>query len=341
MRDHYIRFTNVDSVAETDRGLLAQLHGELLRVDLVREDLVRLKISRGRMFDESPTYAVCVDPLAEPVPFTAERHDDHVLLRTSELVVTLWLNPFRLDVHRTDGTAVVETSADSDGGYWAYATLNDAFTLRRRCRPEDAVYGLGEKTGGHNRRGRDFTLWNTDVLNPTATGEFTAGRPGDDPRSDRTSTEFDPYYVSIPFLYHQSVPAGTMAASFVDNGYRGSYEFTSAQEYRVSFEGGQYTEYVFAGPDMPQILSAYTWLAGRAQLPPLWALGYHQSRWFDYTQEAVEKLGQRHRDDEIPCDALWLDINYMDEYRVFTWDDGASLTPRRCCAGCGTTASES
>jgi alpha-glucosidase len=71
---------------------------------------------------------------------------------------------------------------------------------------------------------------------------------------------------------------------------------------------------------MPEILTAYTWLTGRTAPPPLWSLGYHQCRWFDYTQDAVEGLAQRHRDEGIPCDALWLDIDYMDGYRVFTWN---------------------
>ena len=120
----------------------------------------------------------------------------------SALVVSVWLEPFRLDAHRTDGTPIVEAAADADGNYWTYATLNDAFTLRRRCRPEDAIYGLGEKSGRQNRRGRDFTLWNTDILNPCETREFTGNAP-DDPRCDRRSAEFDPFYVRIPFFYHQ------------------------------------------------------------------------------------------------------------------------------------------
>ena len=318
-----MRFVRVDSVADNARGLSAELHGERLRIDVVRDDVVRVKISRGGTFDESPTYALCVDPLSEHVEFTVQRADGVVRLRTSALVVALWLDPFRLDVHRTDGSPVVETAPDAEGRYWAYATLNDAFTMRRRCRQEDPIYGLGEKTGHHNRRGRDFTLWNTDVLNPDSSGEFTAGRSAGDPRSDRTSTEFDPYYVSIPFFYHQAYPAGSMAASFVDNGYRAGYDFTHAEEYRISFAGGQYTEYIFAGPDMPEILSAYTWLTGRTAPPPLWSLGYHQCRWFDYTQDAVERIAARHRENGIPCDALWLDIGYMDGYRVFTWDTEA------------------
>jgi alpha-glucosidase len=74
---------------------------------------------------------------------------------------------------------------------------------------------------------------------------------------------------------------------------------------------------------MADILEAYTWLTGRIALPPLWALAYHQSRWFQYTQDGVEELARRHREHGIPCDALWLDIEYMDGYRVFTWDPEA------------------
>jgi len=320
-----LRFERVDSVEETDRGLVAALHGERLRVDVLRDDVVRLKISRGGAFDESPTYAVCAD-LPDPPGFTVERGDDAVRLRTPALTVSIGLDPFRIDVHRPDGSAIIETARDEDG-FCAYSTLNDAFEIRRRCRPDDGFYGLGEKGGSHNRRGRDFTLWNTDVLSPEATAEFRAGRDPGDPRADRTSTEFDPYYVSIPFFYHQAHPGRAVMGSFVDNGYRGHYDFTGPHEYAIRFEGGQYTEYVFAGPRMAGVLEAYTWLTGRMALPPLWALGYHQCRWFDYTQDAVEALAERHRELAVPLDVLWLDIDYMDGYRVFTWKADAFPDP--------------
>ncbi len=318
--EHYVRFERAGDVTRTASGMRAAVHGEVLEVDVVRADVVRIRISRGGRFEESPTFAVCVDPLAAPVEFDVAEGDGVARLATSALVVSLWLDPFRIDVHRTDGSPVIETAADDAGRYWAYATLNDAFVVRRKARVEDAVYGLGEKTGSHNRRGRDFTLWNTDVLSPTASGEFTATRDADDPRADETSVEFDPYYVSIPFFYHQAYPSGAMAGSFVDNGYRATYDFAPARELAFRFQGGQYCEYVFAGPGMPAILEAYTWLTGRTAPPPLWALGYHQCRWFDYSQDQVEALGRRHRDAGIPCDVLWLDIDYMDGYRVFTWN---------------------
>ncbi len=326
--EHYLRFSTVDSVAEVPTGLLAHLHGgqphgEQLRIEPVRPDVVRLKISRAGVFDEEPTYAVCVDPLAEQPAYEVRRDDaaGTVTLATDALVVTLGLDPFRIDVHRPDGSPVIETATDWGDRPWAYATVNDAWTLRRRCSPEDPFYGLGEKTGRFNRRGRDFTNWNTDVLDPALSLEFTAGREPGDLRGDRTSTEYDPYYMTIPFFYHQRGPGGPMSASFVDNGYRSHLDFTKDEEYAVQVEGGQYTEYVFGGPSMAAILEAYTWLTGRMAVPPLWALGFHQCRWFDYDQESFEAVAARLREADVPCDVLWLDIDYMDGFRVFTWDD--------------------
>jgi len=321
--DHYQRLMRVDSVEETPTGLLAHLGRELLRVEPVRTDVVRLRISRGGVFDETPTYAVCVDPLAAQPAFEV-RHDDEagtVALVTDALVVTVGLDPFRLDVHRPDGTPVVETATDRAGRPWTYATINDAWTLRRRCAPEDPFYGLGEKTGRFNRRGRDFTNWNTDVLDPTSAAEFTAGREPGDLRADRTSTEYDPYYMTVPLLYHQRGPGGAMGASFFDNGYRSHVDLTGEEVYAVQAEGGHYTEYVFAGPTMAGILEAYTWLTGRMAVPPLWALGFHQCRWYAYDQGSFEAVADRLRELDIPCDSMWLDIDYMDGFRVFTWDE--------------------
>jgi alpha-glucosidase len=167
--DNYLRWQRVDSVIQTPTGILAELHGEQLKIDVVRADVLRIKISRGGVFDDPPTFAVCVDPLIAPAEFSVERGGDAVRLTTAACVASLWLNPFRIDVHRSDGSPVIETARDADGHFWAYATLNDAFTIRRRCRQEDAIFGLGEKTGRHNRKGRDFTMWNTDVLSPYET----------------------------------------------------------------------------------------------------------------------------------------------------------------------------
>jgi alpha-glucosidase len=224
--DHFVRFERVDDVRETGRGLLADVHGEQLRIDVVRSDVVAVQVSRGGVFDESPTFAVHVDPLALPVDLAVERGDGVVRVRTSGLVVSLWLDPFRLDVHRPDGSPGRRDGPGRAGPVvavrHAQRRLDAAPALRRRRR---RARPGGEGRAG-DRKGRDFVLWNTDVLDPARTAEFRAGRAPDDPRADMTSPEFDPYYVSIPFFHHQRVD-GAVSASFVDDGHRGHYDFTA------------------------------------------------------------------------------------------------------------------
>ncbi len=311
--------TEVKNIKHNVRGILAEVDAELLRIDVIRDDILRIKLSKGGVFDEAPTFAVCAD-LSSDVPcFEVEVGEKGVKICTSKMVLTLELSPFRLDVQRTDGSFIFETGLNQDGIPEFYASLNNEFVIRKHCMREDAFYGLGEKTGRLNRKGQDFTLWNTDVLNPTATGEFKAKHAVGDPRADQTSTEFDPYYVSIPFFYHMMAD-NQAAGFFVDNGYRARFDFSPHTAYSYHFLGGQYTEYIFAGPSMADILEGYTWLTGRMQPPPLWALGYHQCRWHAYNQETLEALAIKQRQAHIPCDALWLDIDYMDGYRVFTWN---------------------
>lgn len=320
---YFRRFCAITGVERIARGVELAVDEEFrekLRVEVIRDGIIRLKMSRHCLFDDRPTFAVCAPIDAETPKFSVEENDEFVRVATSEMRVTVYRTPFHIDAHRADGSVIFESFIDEDGDPWAYAVLNETFVVRRRCRREDAFLGLGQKTGAFNRRGRNFELWNTDVMNPNVAGGFDQKVHSDDPRCDPTSTEFDPYYISIPFFYHLPDQTGAMAGFFFDNGYRGAFEFARPLEFIVSFEGGQYTEYVFAGSTMEKILGDYTWLTGRMQPPPLWSLGYHQCRWFAYTQEAIEKLAETHRRRKIPCDSIWLDIDYMDGYRVFTWN---------------------
>ena len=119
----------------------------MLRIDLVREDVLRVTISREGCSTRHRRTPCASTPSSGSPSSPSTGEDGVVRLRTRAMVVTLWLDPLRLDVHRPDGSTVVETARDEEGRSWAYATLNDAFTFRRTCRPEDAVFGLGEKGG--------------------------------------------------------------------------------------------------------------------------------------------------------------------------------------------------
>ncbi|MGC4095437.1 MAG: glycoside hydrolase family 31 protein [Polyangiaceae bacterium] len=309
---HFVGLGAVRRVQQSARGLLVELDDEQFRVDVVRADILRLKISQGGVFDENPSFAACFVAEAPP-PFQLRDSAELLELTTSELLLRLYKQPFEFEVLRRDGTPLVERPQHGAG----YSRLNDSFLLQRKRARFDSLYGLGERTGPFERRGQRYTLWNVDVL---ADDVLRQNRLFDkDTSLTGKSTRFDPYYANIPFFYHARPADGfAMGGFFIDNGYKGEVDFGD-DALRLRFDGGQYTEYVFAGPSMAAVLEAYTYVTGRMPLPPLWSLGHHQCRWHDYSDAEVIALGRRYRAHDIPCDSLWLDIGYMDGYRVFSW----------------------
>lgn len=72
--------------------------------------------------------------------------------------------------------------------------------------------------------------------------------------------------------------------------------------------------------DTPQeVVMTLSSLTGRMELPPLWSLGYQQCRFSYYPQEQVTEVADKMRSHKIPCDVIWMDIDYMDRYKVFTY----------------------
>ncbi len=313
--EYSILLEKVTGWRKTRRGVELTVDQEQVRFDFVMNDLVRIKVSHGGEFDASPTFAVVQDEFGSP-DVTVRKTPKGLVLRSIGLAVRVGFDPFSFDVFRADGSAVLRSVPGE-----AYRFLNNQWCVRRRKHPEDVILGLGEKTQPFNHNGRRVSMWNTDVLAPTAAG---AGPERDDPNSplNPTSDRFDPYYMSINLHYHlpHKTP-GVAAASFVDCGYKINYDFSNRSFYEIHGEGGQLTEYVFGGPTIKSILQQYTELTGRMEPPPLWALGHHQCRWHDYSESDVRRLARTYRRKKLPCDTLWLDIDYMDGYRVFTWNE--------------------
>ncbi len=317
-RSRFIPLGDVLFVEKTTRGILLGVGEEKFRADVIRPDLLRLKISQSGQFDETPTFAPSFR-MPEPVAFRVTEDPSSIILDTGRVRLVVARRPFTLSAYRSDGTVIFEDQSDESGSL-GYRHLNDSFIVTRRIAPHDSVYGLGQKTGRFDRRGRKLVFWNTDVLSPDA---IRAQRLHEaDASLNGRSTSFDPYYTSIPFFYHcrASATDAKMAGFFVDNAYKGVVDLAKDKTYSYSFSGGQYTEYVFAGPGMREILADYTFVTGRMSAPPIWALGHHQCRYHDYTEEQILDIGRAYRERQIPCDVLWLDIDHMDGFRVFTWD---------------------
>eukprot|EP00033_Pygsuia_biforma_P001531 GCRY01001726.1.p1 GENE.GCRY01001726.1~~GCRY01001726.1.p1 ORF type:complete len:887 (+),score=268.23 GCRY01001726.1:142-2802(+) len=85
-------------------------------------------------------------------------------------------------------------------------------------------------------------------------------------------------------------------------------------------ESGVVDLYIFVGPKPKDILNMYTKLTGRPQLPPLFAIAYHQCRWNYRDEEDVREVDSNFDRFNIPYDVLWLDIEHTDGKRYLTWN---------------------
>ena len=75
----------------------------------------------------------------------------------------------------------------------------------------------------------------------------------------------------------------------------------------------------------------YAWLTGLPPLPPLWSLGFQQSRFSYETEARLREIASRLRSDKIPADVLYLDIDFQKENRPFTVDQRAFRIFPKCC----------
>ena len=76
--------------------------------------------------------------------------------------------------------------------------------------------------------------------------------------------------------------------------------------------------YMIAGNSAQSVTERLQRLVGTTPLPPVWALGHHQSRWGYAGMQQLSQLDQAFTDHAFPNDGLWLDIDYMQDYKVFT-----------------------
>jgi alpha-glucosidase len=313
----------VGAVTPTERGVAVSLGSdapgtERLQIDAIRPDIVRLAISRQGHLASRPTPAVSAS-LPAPPPFDVSATDAAVSLATTQIRIQIDRAGCHIEASRPGGSRLFRTARDTNADSLGYGTMNDEFILVRERGREDMILGLGQKGGDFNRNGRSFLLWNTDVLgmdNPQVVKHwpFDAGR-----LKKPSDIAFDPYYMSIPFFSCLDAETGEASGHFIDNSYPAYFDFSQDGRYHIHFAGGGYVEYVFAGPALKDIIEGFSWLTGRIQPPPLWALGHHQCRWHLYDETRVRTIAATYRAKKIPCDSLWLDIDYMDGFRVFTW----------------------
>ncbi len=175
-----------------------------------------------------------------------------------------------------------------DRGRWLVRVALDART---------SVYGLGELAGGLSRAGERATCWNTDQFEYDVTDESL--------------------YQSHPWVLGVRAD-GTSFGVLIDTTFRCEFEIDG--EVRAAAHGRPPAVYVIERDTAQQAVAALADLTGHTPLPPRWALGYHQSRWSYEPEARVRELAREFRRRRMPCDAIWLDIDYMDGFRCFTFD---------------------
>ncbi|MGC9169505.1 MAG: alpha-glucosidase MalA [Thermoproteus sp.] len=193
----------------------------------------------------------------------------------------------------------------------AYAGLK-GLVLSRPLSLDEHVYGLGEKAFDLDRRRGFFQLWNVDVGCVARYGWYV-----------------DPMYVSVPFLI--VFDAAKATGYFINSASR---IFVDAGLYRydrltVFVPEDSVELFVIGGPKIEDVLRRYFRLTGMPFLMPEWALGYQISRYSYYPQERVVEVVRRHVEMGVPVSAVYLDIDYMDGYKAFTWDPQKFPSPRQ------------
>ena len=274
--------------------------GWSIDVTRFRENLLRVRYSPQGGFDTTPTYALPEG--TEPETGALELHDDGDRFRfaCAEGHVVIAKADGQLGAFKTNGDSLLEAQG---APYVLHSIM--AGTVEVGCGFEienEAFHGLGDKPGHLDMRGYRYTLWNTDSF-------------GYDHRSDAI-------YKSIPFVIADRGGEGRVGL-FFDNTRRATFDFGHDDNDRFAYAaaGGDLVIYVFLAQDPVEICAAYCRLTGTPELPPMWAIGYQQCRWSYYPEARVREVVTEFREREIPCDAIYLDIDYMEEYKCFTWSE--------------------
>lgn len=223
-----------------------------------------------------------------------------ICVRKEDLKITILDNQNQLIVQNSHQPYNLKYSIHK--GYYSCST-------NLEITPETYYFGLGDKTGNLCLNGYKYTNWCTDAFG----------------FHDKT----DELYRSIPFFISQKFNA--TFGFFFDNTYRSHFDFgaTNPEVLKYSAEGGELNYYFIGGKNQIEVIQNYTQLTGLSALPPIWALGYHQCRWSYFPESRVLEVAEKFREEQIPCDAIYLDIDYMEEYKCFTWNKTYFPDPKK------------
>ena len=274
-----------------------------IALEFIKKGIVRVLKEKDEKLDFSSTYAV-LDGNLDYNHYQILDKKEKLIVRTENLDIKISKDSFSLAFYEKNGDLIHKDANEAikwnKNEVWAKKITND----------KEKFYGLGEKTGFLNKKGKKYTMWNTDVF-----------------EAHIEST--DPLYISIPF--YLATDRDKSYGIYFDNSYKSFFDFRVNEngEYSFGAQGGKLDYYFIKGTNVKDVIRKYTKITGRMNLPPKWSLGYHQSRYSYGSTEEVKELANKFRENDIPCDVIHLDIHYMDDYRVFTWDENNFPKPEK------------
>jgi len=286
------------SLEVSDGGIRISTDIEVFTVRFYRSNIVRIH----HQTEEKDTNPFSVIEVPQEVNFTVEENDDSIMIVGEEFDLAVRKNPILFTFLTKEGKII---NQDEDG--LGTESQGDQTTVYKKLQKGERFVGLGEKTGGLDRRGSGYQNWNTDHF--------------------AYEVEADPLYSTIPFYIgvHNSLSYGI----FVDNTYKSHFNFGASNNRFSSFstDAGDMDYYFFSGA-VEEIIQSYTWLTGRMPMPPMWSLGYQQCRYSYYPDSEVVDVAKKFRTKEIPADVIVLDIHHMDGFKIFSWDEKNFPNPK-------------
>jgi alpha-glucosidase len=270
-------------------------------VSIYSPTIIRVRITK-QVDDTDESFAVIQQP-SDTIGF--DDHPNELHINTAALRVIINKNPLRFNFYTADGKVLSE-----DDPRFGTVWQGEKVITYRKLYADERFIGLGEKTGNLDRRGSSYVNWNTDA-----------------PLHDLKT---DPLYKSFPFFIglHNQCSYGL----FLDNTHKSYFDFGATTDNQMSWfgaDGGEMNYYFFGAQTVAGILEDFTWLTGRMEMPPLWSLGYQQCRWSYMSAKEVLKVAGKFRKKEIPADVVYCDIDYMEGYKIFTWNKDAFPKPKQ------------
>ncbi len=161
-----------------------------------------------------------------------------------------------------------------------------------------SLYGTGQCAGPLLRNGYVTEAWNFDAFG------YGLGDPN--------------LYTSHPWVLAVRED-GTAFGVLADTTERCEIDLRDGIHFRAP--NYEFPVVVIEGSTPQQVMKGLGYLTGTIEMPPKWAVGYHQCRYSYNPDTRVKEVVREFRKRQLPADVIWMDIDYMDGYRVFTFDD--------------------